>query len=108
MAPEMKNFIGGSNANAMPFAFNISPPSNIKSSVLADIQTGAKIPTETFYKCTKALVTKIIEILIGRGVQSQGRSLSDIYNNMGSVWATITTIPLLTKHACRKLKLFEN
>lgn len=107
VAPEMKPFISSSESNSMPFAFNVSSRMDINSTALAKIQNNAKIPTQGFYNKTKKLTTEIIDILIKRGEQRQGRTLSEIYDNMAIVWGTITIIRMLTKHATRELKLFE-
>jgi hypothetical protein len=48
-----------------------------------------------------------MKILEGRGRRNEGRSLSDIYDDMDRVWATILKIPMLTKYTSRKIKDFE-
>ncbi len=48
-----------------------------------------------------------MKILEARGKDGSGRRLCDIYDEMDQVWATIMKIPMLTNHASRKLKEFD-
>ncbi len=49
-----------------------------------------------------------MEILEARGKDGSGRRLCDIYDEMDQVWSTILKIPMLTNHASRKLKEFDD
>lgn len=101
----MREYISTNEANSMPLAFN-TRVQEASSKVLREMQQANKTPTEDFYISTKNLASRLMKILEGRGRRNEGRTLSDIYDEMDRIWVTILKIPMLTKYSSRKLKDF--
>ncbi len=95
-------------SNSMPIAFNISDTKKINSECLRRLQLNNKKPTDEFYRQTKQLSLKIIDILKQRSRIKDPKVLIDAYENMNAVWSSILNLPMLTMHASKLLKYFDD